>query len=156
MKKVLIAVDRQPSAMKIARAGYAIARAMQAEITLAHVIVEPAYYAEEYVEEYVRVRNFGVVYPTNKSTIANKICQETIHFLSGITKLLGDIKIQKRALVGEVEKSLSEYCRSRDIDLLIVGSHHRKGARRLFINGVLTDLMNHSDIPLLVIPNREN
>jgi nucleotide-binding universal stress UspA family protein len=62
MKKVLIAVDRHESAEKIAKSGYAIARSMQAEITLAHVITEPAYYAEEYRDDYVRVKNFGVVY----------------------------------------------------------------------------------------------
>lgn len=156
MKKVLIAVDRHESAEQIARSGYAIASSMQAEIILAHVITEPAYYAEEYTDEYLRVRSFGVVYPTTKTTIGNNICRETMHFLSGIANQLGDANIQKRALVGEIDKSLHEYCKSRNIDLLIVGSHHRKGLRRLFVNNIVQHLLNHSDIPMLVIPNRNN
>ena len=156
MKKVLIAVDRQASAEKIAKSGYAIASSMQAEVILAHVITEPAYYAEEYTDEYVRVKSFGVVYPTTKSTIGNNICLDTMHFLSGIADELGDKSIQKRALVGEIEKSLYEYCKSRNIDLLIVGSHHRKGIKRLFVNGVVKHLLNQSDIPMLVIPSGNN
>jgi len=156
MKKVLIAVDRHVSAEKIAKSGYAIACSMQAEIILAHVITEPAYYAEEYTDEYVRVKSFGVVYPTTKTTIGNNICRETMHFLSGIADQLGDANIQKKALVGEIEKSLYEYCKSRDIDLLIVGSPHRRGIKRLFENDIVTHLLNHSDIPMLVIPSRNN
>jgi len=156
MKKVLIAVDRQASAEKIAKSGYAIASSMQSEIILAHVITEPAYYAEEYTEEYVRVKSFGVVYPGSKSTILNNICQETIQFLSGIANQLGDMNIQVTALVGEIEKSLYEYCKSRNINLLIVGSHHRKGFKGLFVNDVVKHLLNHSDIPMLVIPTRND
>jgi nucleotide-binding universal stress UspA family protein len=156
MKKVLIAVDRHASAEEIAKSGYAIARSMQAEVFLAHVITEPAYYAEEYTDEYVRVKSYGVVYPTDKTSIANSICQETMSFLSGIVSQIGDLNIQKRALVGSVEKSLSEYCKSRNIDLLIVGSHQRKGIKRLFLNDIVKHLLNRSDIPMLVIPGPNN
>ncbi len=156
MKKVLIAIDRRASAEKIAKSGYAIASSMQAEIFLAHVITEPAYYAEEYTNEYVRVRNYGVAYPTGKSSKANNICEETMCFLSGIADKIGDRNIQKRALVGEIEKSLYEYCKGKNIDLLIVGSHHRKGFKRLFVEDVVKHLLDYSDIPVLVIPSRDN
>ncbi len=156
MKKVLIAVDRDASAENIAKSGYAIASSMQAEVILAHVITEPAYYAEEYTDEYVRVKSYGVVYPTTKTSIGNNICQQTMHFLSDIASQLGDLNIQKRALVGDIDKSLNAYCKSRDVDLLIVGSQHRKGIKRLFVNGVLKHLLDHSDIPMLVIPKRNN
>ena len=45
MKKVLIAIDYDPSAEKVAEAGYAMAMAMSADIVLLHVIAEPAYYS---------------------------------------------------------------------------------------------------------------
>ena len=41
MKKVLIAIDYDPSAQKVAEAGYAMAMAMGANILLLHVIAEP-------------------------------------------------------------------------------------------------------------------
>lgn len=45
MKKILIALDYDPTAEKIAETGYALATAMKAEVVLVHVIAEPAYYS---------------------------------------------------------------------------------------------------------------
>ena len=48
MKKVLIALDYNPTAKKVAEAGYDMAKAMGAEITLLHVMVSPGMYASAY------------------------------------------------------------------------------------------------------------
>ena len=45
MKKILIALDFNPTAMKVAERGYALAQAMNAEAVLLHVISTPVYYA---------------------------------------------------------------------------------------------------------------
>src|SRR4051794_2337328 len=45
MKKVLIALDYNRSAEKIAETGYALAKGLGAEVTLIHVIADAAYYS---------------------------------------------------------------------------------------------------------------
>jgi nucleotide-binding universal stress UspA family protein len=45
MKKVLIALDYNPTAQKVAEVGFSMAKAMNAEITLLHVIADPVYYS---------------------------------------------------------------------------------------------------------------
>ena len=45
MKKVLIALDYNPTAQKVAELGFAMAKAMNAEIALLHVISDPVYYS---------------------------------------------------------------------------------------------------------------
>ena len=45
LKKILIALDYDPTAKKVAEAGYTLAVAMNAEVTLLHVISDPVYYA---------------------------------------------------------------------------------------------------------------
>ena len=45
LKKVLIALDYDKSAQKVAAAGYEMAKAMNAEVVLLHVISDPVYYA---------------------------------------------------------------------------------------------------------------
>ena len=45
MKKVLIALDYNPSAQAVAETGFTLAKAMQAEVILLHVMADPAYYA---------------------------------------------------------------------------------------------------------------
>jgi hypothetical protein len=48
MKNILIALDYNPSSETVAETGYAIAKAMRAELTFIHVITEPQYYVLEY------------------------------------------------------------------------------------------------------------
>jgi nucleotide-binding universal stress UspA family protein len=45
MKRVLIALDFDPTAQKVAEAGYSLAKAMGARVTLLHVIAEDIYYS---------------------------------------------------------------------------------------------------------------
>ena len=43
MKKVLIALDYNPTAQKVAEVGFSLAKSMNAEITLLHVITDPVF-----------------------------------------------------------------------------------------------------------------
>ena len=45
MKKVLIALDFDPVAQKIAESGYALAKSMNAKVVLLHVVSDAAYYS---------------------------------------------------------------------------------------------------------------
>src|SRR5660397_69477 len=45
MKKVLIALDYDPSSVKVAEKGYALGKTMGAKIILMHVLSEPVYYS---------------------------------------------------------------------------------------------------------------
>jgi nucleotide-binding universal stress UspA family protein len=44
-QKVLIALDYNPTAQKVAETGFSMAKSMHAEITLLHVVSDPAYYS---------------------------------------------------------------------------------------------------------------
>src|SRR5512140_20138 len=45
MKRVLIALDYNPTAQKVAEEGFSMAKAMNAEVILLHVISDPVYYS---------------------------------------------------------------------------------------------------------------
>ena len=56
MKKVLIALDYDPTAQKIAETGYSLAKTMGAEAILLHVISDPVYYSSR---EYDPIMGFS-------------------------------------------------------------------------------------------------
>jgi len=56
MKTILIALDYDPTAEKVAEAGTALAKALSAKVILLHVIAEPAYYSST---AYAPVMGFG-------------------------------------------------------------------------------------------------
>ena len=56
MKKVLIALDFDPSAQKIAETGFSFAQRMKAEVTLLHVLANPQHYK---LTEHVTIMGFA-------------------------------------------------------------------------------------------------
>lgn len=44
MKRVLIALDYDSTAQNVAKAGFSMAKSMNAEVVLLHVIADPVYY----------------------------------------------------------------------------------------------------------------
>src|ERR1035437_9048817 len=45
MKKILIALDYDPTAKSVADIGFLLAKSMEAEVILMHVILDPVYYS---------------------------------------------------------------------------------------------------------------
>jgi nucleotide-binding universal stress UspA family protein len=148
MKNILIAIDYNQSAQKVAETGYALAKAMNAEVTVVHVIADAAYYAEEYSP----IMGFRGSYAMGTMALANDVKQEAKDFLAATVKHLGDDKIKTKALAGDIEDAILKYCKSRKIDLIVIGSHSHKGLERLFVTDVAAHLLKHSKIPLLIIP----
>ena len=56
MKKVLIALDYDPTAQKIAEGDFALAKSIGAEVILLHVIADPVYYSST---AYSPIMGFG-------------------------------------------------------------------------------------------------
>lgn len=148
MKKILIAIDYNPSAEKVAEAGYELAKALNAELTIAHVMAEPAYYAMEYSP----IMGYQGGYTAGTVAVYNDIKKEAKTFLAAAVKHLDDPAIKTKVLAGDIDDAILKYCKSRKVDLIVVGSHSHTGLKRLFVTDVASHLLKHSPIPMLVIP----
>jgi nucleotide-binding universal stress UspA family protein len=148
MKKILIAIDYNPSAEKVAESGYALAKAMNAEVTLVHVISEPAYYAGEYPP----IMGYQGGYTEGTIASINDIKKEAKAFLAAAVKYLGDNSIKTKVIAGETVDSILKYSRTRKFDMIAIGSHTHKGLERLFVTDVAAHLLKHSKIQLFIIP----
>ncbi|MEO7444691.1 MAG: universal stress protein [Ferruginibacter sp.] len=152
MKKIIIALDYNPSAEKVAEKGYEIAKAMQAEITLVHVITEPAFYAMQYSP----IMGYTGSYTEGTVEVVDDINNKGKDFLIASVKHLGDDSIKTKLLSGDdVDESVLKYCEKQQADVLIIGSHSHKGLAGIFDTDVSSDLIKHTKIPLLIIPTGE-
>ena len=153
MKKIIIAIDYNLSAQKVAGTGYQIAKAMQAEITLVHVITEPAYYAMEYSP----ILNIAGAYTNGTVSVYKDIKKKARDFLAASVKHLGDTTVKTKVLTGDdINNALLKYCKSRKADMVIMGSHIHHGLKKLFVTDVACHFLKHATIPLLAIPTGEH
>ncbi len=151
MKRILIAIDYNPNAERVAEMGYAVAKAMQAEVSIIHVITEPAFYALDYSP----IMGYQGSYTNDNIALVEDIKKQAADFLDASVKHLGDANIKTRVLEGETAETILSYCKEWEADLIVMGSHSHRGLDRLLVSDIAADILKHSKIPLLAIPTED-
>lgn len=153
MKNVIIALDYDPSAEKVAKLGYDIATAMKASVTLLHIINEPSYYEST---AYSPIMGF-VGFSTPDILGADKtLHEEAKRFLEESKKHLGDERIEIVVVDGEFSEAITTVITNNKADLLVMGTHSRKGLDRILIGNLAEKILHHIKIPLLAIPTHND
>ena len=153
MKKILIALDYDPAAEKIAEKGYDLAKSMNAEIILLHVISEPLYYTSANyspIMGYEGFNNLDMVQLTN----VDELKKAAQNFLNMSKQHLGDDSIQTIVVEGEFEESIVGTAKEMNADIIVMGSHGRRGLDKLLLGSVTEQVLHKTDIPLFIIPTK--
>lgn len=153
MKKVLIALDYNPTAQKVAETGFALAKAMGAEIILMHVVTDPVYYAST---EYSPIMGYtGLMDPDQ--LLQNGIeglRQASQHFLDKTKLHLEDDAIQTKVSEGETAESILSTAKTMHADVIVMGSHSRKWLDNILMGSVTGQVLHNTSIPLFIIPTK--
>src|SRR3954451_13704122 len=91
MKKVLIALDYNPTAQKVAETGYRLAKAMNARTVLLHVISDPTYYSTVNYSPIMGFENLGNPVQTDTAEELKKVAEG---YLAKSKQHLGDDAIE--------------------------------------------------------------
>lgn len=152
MKKVLIALDYDPPAQKIVETGYALAKGMNAEIILLHVLSDATYYSSlNYfpVMGYEGFNNLGMLQMDNDEL--RKTAQE---FLDKSKQHLNDETIVTVVKEGDFAESIIETATELNADVIVMGSHGRRGLDKMLMGSVAESVLHKSIIPLFIIPTK--
>ncbi len=141
IKKVLIAIDYDKTAEIVAEAGYAMAKAMNAEITLLHVLYErPNYYIES-----PAVYEYQIGYIENlKVSLQN--------FLNETKKHLGDVSIDTMIKDGEIAETILYTAKEIGADIIVIGAHSRNWFDNIIMGNDAKAILKRTTIPLFIVP----
>jgi nucleotide-binding universal stress UspA family protein len=155
MKKVLIALDYNPTAQKVAESGFSIAQAMKAEVILLHVISDPLYYSSV---EYSPIMGFNGFMETAQLQLNNveSLKKASKQFLDKSKNHLGDNSIQTLVTEGDFADSILETAKDLKADIIVMGSHSRKWLENIVMGSVTEKVLHHTSIPLFIIPTKKN
>jgi nucleotide-binding universal stress UspA family protein len=153
LKKVLIALDYNPTAQKVAESGFAMAKAMNAEVILLHVISDPVYYSST---EYSPIMGYtGYMETTQEqSDSVEALKSASQHFLDKTKLHLGDNSIQTRVTEGDFAESIIKTAKLAHADIIVMGSHSMKWLENILMGSVTEKVLRHTPIPLFIIPTR--
>ena len=154
MKKVLIALDYDPSAQKIAESGFSFAQKMKAEITLLHVLANPQDYK---LTEHVTVMGFAGSPDTGEELSENTLEPRklSLQFLDKSKLYLGDNHIQTLLEEGDCSEAILNAANKITADVIVMGSHSRTWFENTTMGSVTEKVLQNSTIPVLIIPTKK-
>jgi nucleotide-binding universal stress UspA family protein len=154
LKKVLIALDYDPTSRQVAKKGFSLAKTMNAEVVLLHVIADATYYSSL---EYSPVIGFGDFSNTDFFRIVdvNGLKKASENFLDELKKHLGDKTIRTTVEEGDTAESILKVAKHLHADMIVMGSHSRSGLEQILLGSVTEKVLHHTSIPLYIIPTKE-
>ena len=154
-KKVLIALDYDPTARKVAETGFSLAKAMGAEVVLLHVISDPIYYTST---EYDPIMGFTGYLETGPQQLdsVDGLIKASQHYLEKSKQHLGDKTIKTLVKEGDFSESILETAKEINADLIVMGSHSRKWLENILMGSVVEKVLHHTSIPLFIVPTRKH
>ena len=144
IKKVLIAMDYDETSQKVAEQGFAMAKAINAEIILLHVISEQLVYYSSYT--YMREWRVDIMGDLEKSVR---------EFLEKAKKSLGDDSIQTVVEFGEIAAIILGTAKDLNADIIVIGSHSRNWLENIILGSQAADVLKKTTIPLYIIPTKK-
>jgi nucleotide-binding universal stress UspA family protein len=152
MKKILIALDFNPTAEKIADTGYALAKATGAEVILMHVVSEPTYYSSLDYAPIMGYNGFNTKDILNDLSVFIKASQD---FLEQSKKHLGDERITTLVGEGDCADAILNAAQELNVDIIVMGTHSRRGLDKILMGSIAEKVLHHSTVPLFIIPTKQ-
>lgn len=154
MKKVLIAVDYDPTARKVVELGFSLAKSMGAEVILLHVVTDPVYYSSIEYSPIVGYTGYETLDPLPANTVG-EIQKAAQFFLEKFKQQLNDDTIQIVIGEGDFAQSIIDSAKSLHADIIVMGSHSHSWLSDILMGSVTTEVMHNAAIPLFVIPTKK-
>jgi nucleotide-binding universal stress UspA family protein len=152
--KALIALDYNPTAQKVAEEGFSIAKAMNAEVTLLHVISDPVYYSSTEYSPIMGFNGFMETGPLQLDSI-DGLKEAALLFLDRSRHHLGDKTIHTLTKEGDFAELILKTAKEIHADIIILGSHSRKWLENIVMGSVTEKVLHRSTLPLLIIPTKK-
>jgi nucleotide-binding universal stress UspA family protein len=154
MKKVLIALDYDPTSQKVAETGFSLAKTMGSEVILMHVMSDPVDYSSmEYSPRlgYTGYKDIGKLQLESIEGLKN----ESQQFLDKSKHHLGDDSIQTLVKDGGCAEAILKTAKDLHTDIIVMGSHSRRWLENIVMGSVTEKVLHHTSIPLLIIPTKK-
>lgn len=144
IKKVLIALDYDHTALNVADVGFTFAKAMGAEVILLHVILNLMTYSLTYLKmdslatESVRDLKIASQDFLHKPDLNNE---------NNITHIV--------VKQGDFAVSVLNSAKEMAVDIIVMGSHSSMWLEEVVMGRVTNEVLQQTAIPLLIIPTRK-
>ncbi|MEZ5566061.1 MAG: universal stress protein [Gammaproteobacteria bacterium] len=142
-KRILIPTDGSPTALKAARAGVALAKALGARVIACHVVegLEPVFRARAMVSQ-------RMIDDVNR---ANRAAGQ--EYVDAIGKIAAKSGVPFNAVVVRSRPphvAIVNVAKKHKCDVIFIATHGRGGFSKLMLGSVAQKVVTHANLPVLV------
>ncbi len=154
MKKILIALAYNPTTQKVAEKGYALGKAIGAEVYLLHVVAEPLYYSSTAYSPIMGFNGFAGL-DLSGIDVLESLKQTSQEFLNQSKNHLYDKSIHTLIKGGDAAESILTTAKELSADVIVIGTHSRRWLEKIVMGSITEKVLNHSTVPLFVVPTKK-
>ena len=151
MKKVLIALDYDPTAQKVAERGFALAKSMNAGVLLLHVVADQTYYANLNYSGIMGFYGNDLYALTSKENLINTALQ----FLDKTKDHLGENNIEILAEEGDFPDVIMDIAKKHKADIIVLGTHSKRWLEKILMGSVTEKVLQETTLPLFIVPTKK-
>jgi nucleotide-binding universal stress UspA family protein len=153
-KKVLIALDYNPTAKKVAEVGYSIANAMGADCLLVHILSTPIIYTSLNYDPIMGFSGFEAL--ENYQLNADLLSKSANKYLDKVKKHLGDSNVETIVKDGEFDDQIMETALNYNADLIVMGTHSQQWLEKILVGSTTESIIQISKIPIVIVPTKKD
>jgi nucleotide-binding universal stress UspA family protein len=155
VSKVMISLDYNPTAQKVAEAGFLLAKSMNAEVVLLHVITDPVFYSTAGYSPIMGFTGYGYIGVEQLESV-DELKKASLQYLEKSKQHLGDNNIQTMVKEGDFADTILETAKEVNSDIIVIGSHSRKWLENIVMGSVTEKVLRQTSIPLFIIPTKKS
>ncbi|TVZ28383.1 nucleotide-binding universal stress UspA family protein [Gillisia sp. Hel_I_86] len=151
MKKVLICIDYNPTSEMVANSGYELAKSLNAEVCLLHVIADVQYYGVQY-PTFMGYNGFDAEVDLNINKEMKRVAG---NFLDTVKTHFKDPKVETKVLEGSTADMILEYASHWNANTIVLGTHSHSILEKIFIGDVASKVLKDTKVPVYMVPTKE-
>ena len=155
IQKILIAVNESVYAENAAKFGFKLAKDLGAQVGLVSILQQTALPAIDNGASEILGTPFKNLDPENPAllNVEIEVAENTLANIE--KKYAGDLRVTHIKDFGETGEGIIGSANEFKADLIVLGTHNRSGLDRIFSSNISEYVVNHSNIPVLVVPTVE-
>ncbi len=156
-KNILVAIDDSELSREAFEQALSLAKTFGANLHLLHVL---SHLQVEY-QDTASLAFSGVYYPDTFYEVIKERWEdlETIglDFLKSLCQEATEagVTTEFTQQIGQIDQAIVDFAKTQHPDLLVVGSHGRKGLNEFFLGSISNYVSHHVDCPVLLVHHQE-
>jgi len=140
IKKILCAVDFSPVSEKVAEYARSLAALLNATIVVIHVVPSGPVYAD-----------FGIPLASTETVGTTMVAEGEKTLAEFVERRFSDVEARGKVASGDFAEEILRCAKDEHADMIIIGTHGRKGVGRLLFGSVAEQVLRHSPCPVMTI-----